>query len=139
MFSRFPYFHPKLFGFSCIRLLVCFCIISTHLLEKLFPLFCNVLFCPYCFTLCRSLLNLSSFVSTSCLFPLVVLLFFHVLFFFFFVPSCSKVFLCFYFLACYCRFFIHVSTRITYPSFDFFSFVLLQEIPIFSKTNFAPA
>ena len=61
----------------------------------------------------------------SGLFPQVVQLFFLCCF-------------CFNILACFRRFFICVSSRISHLGFDF-SFVLFERILIFSQTNFALA
>ena len=124
------------FGFSCNLLLLCFRFISPHLLVELpfFLLECSSL---YCFALCWYLFNLLSFTgnfrfissnciefSLCCLFPLSV----HV----------PVSFLCFIILVCFCRFFISVSSRFSLSDFDLL-FVLFEEIPISTQTNFAPA
>ena len=75
--------------------------------------------------------------ALSGLFPQFVLLFFLVLP----VPFCSRLFqrFCFFIiLACFRSFVICVSSRISHPGFDCF-FVLLEGVPVFLQTNFAPA
>ena len=138
MFSWLPYFSPKLLGFSCIRLLVCFRVISPNLLIE-FPfvvLECSVF--QYCFNLCRYLFNLPSFASifwfiSSCCFVI-----FSCVAFSFMSLHDLTFFLCLIILAYFRRFFICVSNRISHPGFDFF-LMLFMGIPILSQTNFAPA
>ena len=50
MFLWLPYFSSKSFGFSCIRLLVCFRVISSQLLIKIF-FRCVEMFCFVCIVL----------------------------------------------------------------------------------------
>ena len=137
-FFWLPYFSLKTFGFSSIRLLVCFCVISSHLLvEFSFVVFeyhvLSALFYP-----CRYVFNLPSFANISWPISTTRIVIFLVLPF----PFCLHVpasFLCFIILAFFfVDFFTCVSCRISYPGFDFF-FVLFEGIPIFPQTNFAPA
>ena len=74
----------------------------------------------------------------SGLFPQVVLLFFPVLPFPFSSNIFLRLFFCLIILTCLWRIFICVSSRISYPGFDFF-LVLSEEIWIFSQNNFASA
>ena len=102
-----------------------------------FSLFWNVLFCLYCFTLCRSLINLTSFARTFCFFSSsCTVIFFRVVFciLFLHIPG----YFCFTIFACFRKFFIWISCRISHPGFDCF-FVLFEGTPIFSHTNFALA
>ena len=132
-----PYFSPKSLDFFCIRLLVCFRVISSYLLIEFsfVVLECSVLsvlFYPF-----RYLFNLPSFAnifwfnSSSC-----IVIFSCVAFF------CSYVFqrLCcvLSFRPVFVDFFICVCSRSSHPGFDF-SFVLFDGLPIFLQTNFAPA
>ena len=120
-----PYFVQNCFGFSCIQLLVWFCVISSHLLVEFsfVVLECpvlSVLFYPLAICLW------SSFSHFSVLpFPFYLYMFQRLSFVFFFI------------LAGFRRFFICVSSRISHPGLDFF-FVLFERIQIFSLTNFAP-
>ena len=74
--------------------------------------------------------------AVSSLFPQVVLLFFLCYLFLLFPLQRFSFF--FIILACFRSFVICVSSRISHPGFDFF-FMFFEGIPIFSKTNFAPA
>ena len=97
----------KVFGFSCIRLLLCFRVISSHLLVEFFSLFWNVLFCLYCFTLCRYLFNISSFVTTFWFISASCTVIFLVLPYPFFYMI-RRFSLCFIVLACFRWLFICV-------------------------------
>ena len=129
-----PYFSPKSFGFSCIRLLVCFRVNFSQLLIE-FSFF--VLECAVLFVLFYSL-SICLFIPFSpvltILFPQVVLQFFFLCCLFLFVPTHSRVFPLFCHIGLFCRCFICVSSRISHSSFDF-AFVLFERIPIFSQTN----
>ena len=117
--SWLPYFSPKSFGFSCIRLLVCFHVISPHLLVEFSFV---VLECPVLsvfFTLSLYLFNLLSFsctfwiISSSCI---VMFLCVAIPFLSFHVPAS---FLCFIILACFRRFFnLHFQSN--FPSWFLF-------------------
>ena len=119
----FHIFTPKLFSFSCIRLLVCFRIISPNFWYNFLSMFWNVLFCQYIvlpFVDILLILLLSPLLSG--LFPHVVLLFFHVLLF----PFCPNM------LWSYHCFQSHFPSR-------FWFFCLSKEILVFTETNFTPA
>ena len=121
--------HPVVGMFSC------------HLLPVVDRIFfrCFGIFCFICIVLPFVDISLIFLLSPvlSGLFPQVVLLSFLVLPF----PFCSYIFQCLSFVlsfwVVFVYFFIYVSSRISYPGFDFF-FVLFERIPIFSQTNFAP-
>ena len=83
-----------------------------------------------------SLISLLS-PELSGLFPQVLLLFFSRVVFSILFPYIPGSF-CFTILACFRRFFICVFSRISHPGFDCF-LVLFEGIPIFLRTNFAPA
>ena len=95
MFSWLPYFSPKLFGFSCIRLLVCFRVFSPNLLVEFtfVVLECtilSVLFYP---------VSISFLSSFFCYYLLVYFLEFYRHFFLSsFFPFCPKMLQCFSFL-----------------------------------------
>ena len=94
---------------------------------------CFGMSCFVCIVLPFVNISLISLLSPelSGLFPQVVLLFFLVLSF----PFCSHIFqdlFCFTILACFRRFFICVSSRISHPGFGCF-FVLIEGIPIFTR------
>ena len=124
MFSWLPYFSSKLFGFSCIRLLVCFRIISSDLIEFHFV----VLECPVLSILFYTLPVLSvCFLKLNCYFSLCCL--------FFFVSRCASrsfrpVLVDFFLFAFPVEFSILVLI---------FFFVAFEGIPIFSRSNFPPA
>ena len=136
MFSWLPYFIPKLFSFSCIRLLICFRIISPPpLVGRIFFFCCFGMFCLVCIVLLFLDIFLIFLLSPvlSGLFPQVVLLFFLVLLLSQRVP---EFFLCFIILACFRSFLICVSSRISHPGFEF---LFVKRTPIFSQTIFSPA
>ena len=116
-FSWLPYFTPKLFSFSCVRLFVCFRAISPSLLGKTFSFFWNVLFSLYCFTLCRYRFNLPSFAITFCYFLKLCCNFFLCCFFIFEL-TCSKVFPLF---AYFRSFLICFSSRSSHAGMEFCS------------------
>ena len=100
---------------------------------------CFEMSCFVCIVLPFVDISLISLLSPelSSLFPQVVQLFFLVLSF----PFCSHIFQDLFVLPFWpvcVDFFICVSSRISHPGFDCF-FVLIEGIPIFSHTNFAPA
>ena len=131
-------FSPKSFGFFCIRLLVCFRVFFHLLVEFSLVFFFFFFFWNVLFFVCIVLpfldifliFRLSPVLSGS--FPKVVLLFFLYYLLSLHVPVS---FLSFIILACFCRFFICVSSRISHPGFDLF-FVLFVGTLIFSQTNF---
>ena len=140
MLFYLPYFPPETFGSFDIRLLVCFCVMPSQLLVEFSFV---VLECPVFFFFCIVLIfvyiSLISLLSPqlSGLFPQVVLLFFLVLS----SPFSSHIFQDLFFLpfwSVFADFFIWVSSRISHSGFDCF-FLLIEGIPIFSHTNFAPA
>ena len=106
LFSWLPYFTPKLFSFSCIWLLVCFCVISPNLeVEFSFVVLeCSTL---YCFTLCLYLFNVPSFASTFWFISSNCIVIFFCLAFFFLSQLVSAFFLCFIIFA-YFRSFIYL-------------------------------
>ena len=117
MFPWFPYFTLKLFNFSCIRMLVYFRIISPQFVGRIF----FGCFGMSCFTFCRYLFtNAFWFISKCC-----VVIFSCVIFSLLF-PDVPAFFLFFIILACFRRFLIGVSSRISQPGFDF-SLVLFRE------------
>ena len=99
---------------------------------------CFGMSCFVCVVLLFVDISLISLLSPelSGLFPQVLLLFFLLLS----LTLCSHIFqgLFFYHFVLFRRFFICVSSQISHLGFDCF-FVLFEEIPIFSHTNFAPA
>ena len=101
-------------------------------------LFWNVLFCLYCFTLCRYLFNHPFFRQYFLVYFLKLYCYFYSVAFSFLFPHIPASFICFLILACFCRFFICFSSRNFHPGFDF-SFELFEGIPIFSQTDFALA
>ena len=101
-------------------------------------LFLNVLFCQYCFTLSRDLFNdhqyfLICFLKFNCFVFL-----FYLCYFFLFSQHVPAFFLCFIIFACFHRFLICFSSRISHQDFEFL-LVLFTGSPIFSQTNFAVA
>ena len=133
---QLPYFRPKLFGFFGIWLLICFCIMPSHLLIEFSFV---VLKCPalYCFTLCRYLFNLPSFARTFWFISSSRTVIFSRIVFCILFPHIPGSF-CFTVLVCFRRFFIWVSSRISHPGFDRF-LVLFKVTLIFSHTNLTPA
>ena len=123
MFLWLLYFSPKSFGFSCIRLLVCFLVISSQLLIKLsfnvleFPVL-SVLLYPLSISLQSSFFRqyiLGFFLKLySYFFPVLPFPFrFHISQRLSFVLSFWPFF--------FRRFFICVSSRISHSGFDIFS------------------
>ena len=102
-FFWLPCFRPKSFGFFFIRLLM----FSCHLIpvvDKKNSLFWNVLFCLYCFTLCRYLFNLLSFASTFCFISSSCTVIFSRIAFPFLFQHIPPSFFCFIILACFRRY-----------------------------------
>ena len=118
---------------NCSVSLASGCCISPNLLVEFFMLFWNVLFCLYCFTLCRYLFNLSSFASIFWFISSSCIIIFSCVVFFFLFQHVSAFFL----FVCFRILFICVSNRISHSGFDFL-FVLFRGTPIFSQTDFAP-
>ena len=112
IFSWLPYFSPKSFGFSCIRLLVCFRVYSPNLLKDFFFAVLESPDLSVSFYLCRSLFNLPSFaitfwfISSSC-----IVIFSCVAFSFL-----SSVFLVLKFLLVFVNFLSVVPILFTHPS-----------------------
>ena len=103
VFSQ-PYFSPQSFGFFCIWLLVCFCVISSQLLIKFF--FFVVLKYPVLsVTLCWYLFNLPSFANTFWFISLSWTVIFPCVDFSFLFQHIPAFFFCFIILACFRRFF----------------------------------
>ena len=106
MFSWLPYFIQKLFNFSCIRLLICFSVISPTCWLYFLSLFWNVLFCQYCFTLCQYLFNLPSFACTFRFISSSCIVIFSCIAFSFLSLYVPTLFFCFIVLTCFRRFFL---------------------------------
>ena len=135
---RLPYFSPKSFDFLCIRLLVCFRVISSQLLVEFsfvaleFPVL-SVFFYP----LSISLIFLSSTVFSGLFLLVVLFVCFFLCFLFLFVPTYSSVFPFFIILTCF-RWFFLSAFPVKFPILVLiFVLVLFEGIPIFSQTNFA--
>ena len=107
------YFSPKSFGFSYIYLLYVF-VSSPTCWENFFSLFWNVLFCLYCFTLCRYLFNLLSFSNTLWFISSSCFVIFSCVAFSFLCLHVPVSSLCFIIFACIRRFFICFSCRISH-------------------------
>ena len=126
MFSWLPYFSLKLFGFSCIRLLIFFSVISSHLLVEFSFV---VLECPVLFVLSYPLsISLKSsffrhyfhvyFLKLYCYFFLCCLILFF--------SICSSVFPLFYHFGRFSDIF-YLSFQSNFPSwFWFFSSCFLR-------------
>ena len=127
MFFWLPYLSPKSFGFSCIRLLVCFRVISPHQLLVEFSFVALECPCFVCIVLLFVDISLICLLSPILfgLFPQIVLLFFSRVAFSFLFLHIQASFFCFIILACFRRFFFCVSCRISHPGFD--SFFMLFE------------
>ena len=137
LFSWLPYFTPKLFSFSYIRVFGLFCVIFPSCWYNFLSLFWNLPF-YLCWFYHLSLSFLSFFIPQNLLFNCLLL---HHFFLVLHFPYCLNMFQCFPFFhhfACFRSFLICAFSRISHLGFEFL-FVLFKGTPIFTKTSFAPA
>ena len=107
---------PKSIGFSCIRFLVYFRIISSQLWINFLSLFCNVMFCLYCFTLCRYMFSRLSFASTFWLISSSSIVFFPTSPFFFHFNIFQHLSFLNYFSRFFFLRFFHLRFQSNFPS-----------------------
>ena len=140
------YFSPESLGFFCIRLLVYFIVISFQLLIEFSFIVLEYPILSLLFYHLRYLFNLHSFassfryISSCCIvsFSRVVFSFLLLI-----IPAFCFFFWVFLFVLSFLAvfegfFLIWISSRNFHPGFDF-PLLILEGIPIFSQTNFAPA
>ena len=104
-------FSPKSFGFSCIRLLACFYVISSQLLVEFSFVVLECHACMYCFTLCRYFFNLSSFTRTFWFLSLSCIVIITCDAFSFFSLRVPATFLCFFHFSLFRSFFLHFQSN----------------------------
>ena len=109
--------HPIVGRFSCH---------PPNLLEFSFIVFeCPIL---HCFTLSQYLFNLLSFVRTCRFISSSCIVIISCVAFSFLFQNVPVIFLCFIIFACFQRFFICISSRISHPGFYFCSFSLRESL-----------
>ena len=122
-------FSSKIVGFLLHQVVGIFYVHFRLIVDRIFFHWYGM-FCLYCFTFCRYLFNLPPFASTFWFISSSFIVSFSSVVFSFLFLTIPASFFCFIIFACFCRFFISVSSRNSHPGFDF-SLVLFEGILIF--------